>query len=217
MPRSTIDDAHLTVPAAPRRRRLTRLLVAVAVVVGVGSGAVVATAAIPDQSGKIHGCYSTKTGALRVIDSAKHCAAGTRALNWNQRGPRGYRGYRGYRGPQGAQGPQGPQGDAGPAGSALGWVVVSSDGTIWSHGGQLAAPTITHPATGIYCVTGSNWVQQGGPYSANIVNSGNPGQIAINPYFWGSTCNPTGYFIAVHTFSGSGTAQDSYFMLSKLG
>ena len=53
------------------------------------TGAGVAIAAIPDSgSGLVHGCYSTKTGVLRVVDPAKkqHCKSGERSLNWNQRG-----------------------------------------------------------------------------------------------------------------------------------
>src|SRR5438067_256507 len=64
------------------RRRLA--LVAVLALVGAG----IAYAAIPDSSGVIHGCYSTKNGALRVIDSSAKCANGEVALNWNQQGPK---------------------------------------------------------------------------------------------------------------------------------
>ena len=54
--------------------------------VGVLMG--VAVASIPAGSGTINGCYSTKTGALRVIDyPSKRCVAGERFLRWNQTGP----------------------------------------------------------------------------------------------------------------------------------
>jgi hypothetical protein len=90
-------------------------LVAVLALVGAG----IAYAAIPDSSGVIHGCYATKNGALRVIDSAAKCATGEVALNWNQQGPKGDTGATGPQGPKGdpgATGAQGPKGDAGPAG-----------------------------------------------------------------------------------------------------
>jgi hypothetical protein len=73
----------------------------------------VAYAAIPDSAGVIHGCYATKSGALRVIDTSAKCANGELALNWSQQGPKG---DSGAVGPAGAAGPQGPQGDPGPTG-----------------------------------------------------------------------------------------------------
>jgi collagen triple helix repeat protein len=77
----------------------------------------VAYAAIPDSSGVIHGCYSTKTGALRVIDSAAKCGSGEIALNWNQQGPKGATGAAGPQGPAGPAGPAGPQGPKGDTGA----------------------------------------------------------------------------------------------------
>jgi hypothetical protein len=48
----------------------------------------VAVASIPSSSGVISACYSTKTGALRVIDApSKHCVSGERALSWSKSGP----------------------------------------------------------------------------------------------------------------------------------
>jgi hypothetical protein len=76
----------------------------------------IAYAAIPDSSGVIHGCYSTKSGALRVIDSTAKCANGELALNWSQKGPKGDPGAAGPQGPAGPAGAQGPQGTAGPKG-----------------------------------------------------------------------------------------------------
>jgi collagen triple helix repeat protein len=77
----------------------------------------IAYAAIPDSSGVIHGCYSTKNGALRVIDSAAKCGTGEIALNWNQKGAKGDTGAAGPAGPQGQAGVAGPQGPAGPKGA----------------------------------------------------------------------------------------------------
>src|SRR5205809_871138 len=86
----------------------------------------VAYASIPDASGVIHGCYSSTSGALRVIDTAlgQVCsAAAEKALNWNQTGPTGPTGSTGSTGPQGpkgntgATGPQGPKGDTGATGA----------------------------------------------------------------------------------------------------
>ena len=48
----------------------------------------IAVASIPSSSGVISACYSTRTGALRVIDApSKHCVSGERALSWNKTAP----------------------------------------------------------------------------------------------------------------------------------
>jgi hypothetical protein len=102
-----------------------------------------AAAAVPDAQGTFHGCYTTATGALRIIDTAStvsarnHCRTGERAVTWNvagapgpvgpagakgadglagPAGPKGADGLAGPAGPQGETGPTGPQGEMGPAG-----------------------------------------------------------------------------------------------------
>src|SRR4051794_6970446 len=71
--------------SGPSRRMLAGVVLAVVgVVVGIGA---IAVASVPDGTGRIHGCYATRGGALRVIDTAKgqHCKTGERAVTWNQR------------------------------------------------------------------------------------------------------------------------------------
>jgi len=66
----------------------------------------VAYATIPDATNVIHGCYASKGGELRVIDTAAGQGCDVKRetpLDWNQTG---------------LQGPEGPQGAAGPAGPA---------------------------------------------------------------------------------------------------
>jgi hypothetical protein len=54
--------------------------------VGVLMG--IAVASIPAGNGTISACYSSTTGALRVIDSpSKHCGSGEKPIRWNQSGP----------------------------------------------------------------------------------------------------------------------------------
>jgi collagen triple helix repeat protein len=97
----------------PVKRAFRRLvLVGAAAMVVAG----VAYAAIPDSSGVVHGCYSTKNGALRVIDTSAKCGNGELALNWNQQGPKGDTGAIGLQGPKGDTGAAGPAGAAGPQG-----------------------------------------------------------------------------------------------------
>jgi hypothetical protein len=59
-----------------------------------------ADATIPNSGGVIHGCYQTKQGTLRVIDTQAGgaCSNDETELNWNQTGP---------------PGPPGPKGDPG--------------------------------------------------------------------------------------------------------
>lgn len=107
------------------RRRLARYTALAGAVAAVGLVGGTAFASIPGSTGVINGCYSTKNGALSVIDSSAKCPNGTTALSWNQTGPQGPAGATGPQGPAGATGPQGPagpigatgaQGDPGPAG-----------------------------------------------------------------------------------------------------
>ena len=82
-------------------------------VLAVGVG--VATGAIPDGRGVIHGCYQKNEGQLRVIDTGRgeRCRPSETALSWNQQGPHG---AAGPQGPKGDTGPQGPKGDTGATG-----------------------------------------------------------------------------------------------------
>jgi type VI secretion system secreted protein Hcp len=115
------------------RRRLFKLALPAAVVLGAGTA--VAIAAIPSTSdGVIHGCYLTTStaagqtvGELRVVDAdatpPQNCAAGEATLTWNQQGP---------------VGPSGPQGDPGPpADSGSG----TSGGSTGSGGGSPFDPS----------------------------------------------------------------------------
>src|SRR6478752_7192438 len=100
--------------------RRARLAILAAALVTAAAVVAVATGAIPDANGVIHGCYLTGTGQLRVYDSAsstiKKCASNEVALNWNQTGPPGPAGAPGAAGPSGPSGPSGPKGDPGASG-----------------------------------------------------------------------------------------------------
>src|SRR6266567_4400579 len=110
------------------RRLIITAAVALAVVI---SGGAIAYASIPDSAGVIHGCYTVKGGALRVIDTAKGqtCASGQHGLNWNQKG---------------SQGPAGPPGPAGVSGYSVALCTVGEDSSgnlvvISSSGGTCSA------------------------------------------------------------------------------
>lgn len=77
-----------------------------------------AQATIPDADGAFTGCYVTKTGALRLIDTAKvqTCKSGEVIITWNQAGQQGPVGPAGPQGPEGPTGAVGPMGPAGPKG-----------------------------------------------------------------------------------------------------
>jgi hypothetical protein len=76
----------------------------------------------PCQAQQIYGCYSQRTGALRIVSATTACAKGETVISWNQAGaqgpagPTGPAGAIGATGPAGPAGPTGPQGPAGPAG-----------------------------------------------------------------------------------------------------
>ncbi len=69
-------------------------------------------------SSVIRGCYSTKTGALRVIGAHGKCKHGETLITWSATGPEGPRGPIGAHGIQGVTGAAGAAGPAGSAGSA---------------------------------------------------------------------------------------------------
>lgn len=88
-----------------RKYRISAAVIGVGIIAASSSAA---TAAVV-QNNTISGCYSTKSGALRVIDTAAHgCAKGETSISWNQTGPQG---------PAGEAGPHGDKGDAGSVGA----------------------------------------------------------------------------------------------------
>ena len=109
-----------------RRPSPAMAVASVALLVALGGAA---EAAIPDNSGVVHGCYVTNTGQLSVIDSSSaSCGVGQTALDWNQHGQTGASGpagatgatgsgATGSKGPAGARGAAGAKGAAGPRGA----------------------------------------------------------------------------------------------------
>ncbi len=84
---------------------------------GGGTAAYAATAAIPGPGGVIAGCYVKSGGVLRVIDSSvTTCKSNETSLDWNQTGAAGPAGPAGPTGPTGSPGPTGQTGATGPAG-----------------------------------------------------------------------------------------------------
>jgi hypothetical protein len=69
-----------------RLSRSLRIGIAVGAAIGLlGFGVGATIASIPASGGTINACYSTTTGALRVIDYPRHhCSSGERFLRWNQ-------------------------------------------------------------------------------------------------------------------------------------
>lgn len=106
----------------------------------------------------------TATATTQAPTPAKQHAVRAKAAVVS-RGPRGRRGPRGFPGPAGpagpagargatgAQGPPGPQGPPGAAGTALAYAHVPATGGA-DHTKSVAAENVTHPATGVYCISG---------------------------------------------------------------
>ena len=79
---------------------------------------------IPGPDKVIHGCYTSQTGRLRLIDPTaagskdqSTCTQTETAIQWNEVGPEGPAGTNGLNGAPGVQGPAGPQGSAGTNGT----------------------------------------------------------------------------------------------------
>jgi hypothetical protein len=132
--------------------RLFVVAVLAALVLSVG-GAVAPAQQASQRT--IHACIETRgvpaTNGDIKIRRGSRCMPGTRALNWNQRGPRGPRGLQGTRGPAGAEGPagpEGPQGLQGPPGPSDSQVTapVSATTPINAPQGTVASATATCPA-----------------------------------------------------------------------
>ena len=134
------------------------VVILLAVLASSIGGLAYAVASIPGPDGVIHGCYSTKNGALALIDPGATCPKDTTALNWNQTGPQG------PAGPGGPQGPQGPQGPAG-VGAAPHWVTQHYDNVDVSTEDPNNLPIYT-----IACPAGETIIQ----VQSNTITDGNP-------------------------------------------
>ncbi|MFL5680490.1 MAG: hypothetical protein ACJ77B_07810 [Chloroflexota bacterium] len=114
----------------------------------------VAMAAIGGD-GDIDGCYSQKSGDLRVVDDGAPCAKGEIAIKWAQRGPQGIPGPSGIPGATGATGAAGPTGAPGPTGAAGATGVPGPTGATGAPGATgVPGPTGVPGATGAPGATG---------------------------------------------------------------
>lgn len=88
------------------RFRLTRMRVAILVLVAAGVGAGVTYAAIPDSSGVYTACMLNKVGTIRIIDPAtQHCSAALESqITFNAKGQKGDPGTNGTNGTNGTDG-----------------------------------------------------------------------------------------------------------------
>jgi hypothetical protein len=122
-------------------------LLAFAVVGLVVSG--IAVAAKKPAANQHTGCYSKKTGVLRVVKGGKRCKRAERKIVWMKDGTRGARGPRGAQGQSGTDGTAGPRGATGAAGVAG---AQGANGPTGSTGGSGPAgatgPTGASGATG---------------------------------------------------------------------
>jgi hypothetical protein len=101
----------------PRFRRVRRrLAVALTLVIACFGMSLLPVNAAPSKKGMVKGCYSKKTGSLRITAGRKRCKRGERRIAWHRKGSRGPRGARGPAGGPGFQPGNGAAGQAGPAG-----------------------------------------------------------------------------------------------------
>lgn len=98
--------------------RVVILAASILALVAVGEAAI---ASIPDAKGILHGCVAKRSGALRVVDSARRSSAGRcrrseKSVTWGKQGTRGPAGSQGVPGPTGSAGPSGEPGAPGAPG-----------------------------------------------------------------------------------------------------
>jgi len=107
-----------------RMRRVAKIALPTAA--ALGTGAFVASAAIPAADGSITACYANgvqggpaKGTQLRLVDSSADCGQNETAITWNQKGPSGPQGTQGSQGPAGANGVNGQNGAGGAVGASV--------------------------------------------------------------------------------------------------
>lgn len=152
------------------KRRAVALAAAGAVIATAGTAwATGAVSSIVGADNKIHGCYLTSAGLLRVVPQGTECRDGETAIAWSATGS----GERGPVGPAGPVGPVGPKGDPGAtwrgtwsaSGTYKAGDLVRHNGAVWIH------------RTGIFtCVVGQNCATPGtSPFWARFAQDGSPG------------------------------------------
>ncbi|HEY3718375.1 MAG TPA: hypothetical protein VGL39_27950 [Jatrophihabitantaceae bacterium] len=69
---------------ARSRKALALIAVGILAAIGIALGVTAATASVPDSSGMIHACYTTSSGALRIIDTdaGGACYSYETAISW---------------------------------------------------------------------------------------------------------------------------------------
>lgn len=131
-------------------------------------------------------------------------------------GPVGVAGPQGAPGAAGATGAQGPAGPPGPAGGPAGWMFVSSSGTANIKVGELSDATVTHPATGKYCIFDPTLDTDYNAWSINLTVT----QFAATVdsiYSHTTECGPTGDAILVDIrYLTSGATIDAHFTVVLL-
>lgn len=145
------------------RIKLSHLVVGLALgAVLVGAGYALATT----RSTIIRACVNSRTRAL-IVPARGRCARGTRALSWNQKGPRGLRGARGATGSPGTS-----------ATVSIGTVTTESAGS---------AATVTDTGTANHAVLNFGIPQ--GAAGQNGTNATNTGPTAFGEVWMGSQLN----------------------------
>jgi hypothetical protein len=173
----------------PRRPSPATIVALAALVLAMGG---LSLAAIPGPAGVIRGCYSKKTGALRVLQRGTRCARGERKVSWSEKGRPGDPGARGATGAQGIQGAQGPQGTNGTNGAngangtarAYASVLVTDTDPAFQPGHVKNFVSVTRPSADVYCLTPSAGIDLATTAPVASVNEGESGG-ALNTLFVG--------------------------------
>src|SRR5690349_20242147 len=93
------------------------LVLAAAIALLCGAGALAAFGGAATDGSVIQACRQKQTGLLRVVSDPSKCRKHEIPIAWNIQGLPGNPGPTGPAGPAGPAGSQGPQGNAGPSGA----------------------------------------------------------------------------------------------------
>lgn len=148
-----------------------------------------------------------KDGSLLAADFKAGQLAAAGAGSAGQPGPAG---------PTGATGAPGPAGPAGPAGSVRAYGRVLANGTL-SADDSSGIASVTHPATGVYCVTPAAGIQpdtsppvvtldyfQSDTLAQSLAVNGYMGHIEASQPNLASICPSTAYSVSTFSLHGSG-------------
>ncbi|WP_109508819.1 hypothetical protein [Nocardioides speluncae] len=134
---------------------------------------------------------------------------------------RGATGPAGPAGPKGGPGPAGPPGPQGEPGTTTGYIFATpnASGFIFESGGTGDGAVITHPATGIWCISDPDFVVEDAAYVATVVAAHtHPRTATVNNGVYSDPpgCHASQADLVVHTYDLAGAPADAAFVIAPV-